>query len=203
MNREKTFRLHHFPRIPLSFVKEAEDRGNNGGRFQRLFGAATAHGETLEKTCLIDAAEAGAGSDVEQSRLEAAACSEGFRKGERDGFAAAGQKVQKAVESLAEAAAGLAQLQQTLARSSESRLVELALAIGRKIIGYETAANRNVVVHVAREALKSVENLQEVTLRLNPQDLHFLEENQNLSSQLAPHIGQINLEADESIESGG
>lgn len=203
MNRDKTFRLHQFPQIPLPIVKDTGSRDNNGQRFQRLFGAATAHGETLDKSCLVYAAEGGVGPDLELGRLEAAAYAEGFRKGERDGIAAAGGQVQQAVESLAEAVAGLAQLQQTLAGSSEARLVELALAIGRKVVGYETAINPEVVVHVARQALKSVENLQEVTLRLNPQDLQFLEENQKLSAQLAPHIGQIHLEADESIESGG
>ena len=203
MNREKSFRRHQFPRIPLPIVKEAKARGNNGQRFERLFGAATAQGEPLGESCLFEAGEIGTDPGVDLERIEAVAYTRGFSKGEQDGIAAAGHKLQKVLESLAEAAAGLTQLQQALDRNSEARLVELALAIGRKIVGYEIAANRQVVVHIAREVLKSVGNLQEVTVKMNPEDLDFLKDNPLLSSQLAPHISQVNLEADEGIESGG
>jgi flagellar biosynthesis/type III secretory pathway protein FliH len=79
----------------------------------------------------------------------------------------------------------------------------LALAIGRKVVGYEIVSNREVVVKVAREALKSVGNLQQVTLKMNPQDLRFLEENQMSVAQLAPHISDVRVEAADSIEQGG
>ena len=203
MSQQKQFRLHHFPQIPVQIVERAKDRGNNGQRFQRLYNTSAAKVERDGETCLLNTTEAGAASASDLMSIESEAYANGFRKGEQDGVESAREKIQRAIDSLAQAAQDLTRLRQTLARESEARLVELALAIGRKIVGYEIAANREIVVTIAREALKSVGNMQEVTLKMNPADLRFLKENQASLSQLAPHISRVNLEAVDSIESGG
>ena len=203
MNREKPIKLHHFPQMPLHIVQGSRARGNNGQRFQRLFNSTPEHAEAGGGTCRLKPSEAGAGPASDLHSIESEAYAAGFCKGEQDGREAAQGKIQQAIELFTEAAEGLTRLQQTLARESEARLVELALAIGRKIVGYEIAANRQVVVNIAREALHGVGNLQEVTLKMNPADLQFLEENKVPPSQLAPHIRQVHFEAVEDIESGG
>lgn len=203
MNREKQFRLHHFPQIPVQIVERSKGQGNNGQRFQRLYNTTAAKVERHGDACLLNATEPGAASASDLMSIESEAYANGFSKGEQDGLETAREKIQRAIDSLAKAAEDLTRLQQTIARDSEARLVELALAIGRKIVGYEITANREVVVTIAREALKSVGNMQEVTLKMNPADLRFLEENHPSLSQLAPHISRVNLEAVDSIESGG
>ena len=203
MNREKSFRQHQFPQIPLSVVQRTEGRDNNGQRFQRLFKAAALQTEKSGDTCLNRFPDEATASGPDLMSVESEAYAEGFRKGEQEGKTAAGNRIQQAVDALTRAAEDLMRLQQTLSEKSEARLVELALAIGRKVVGYEIASNREVVVNIAREALKSVGNLQEVTLKLNPQDLRFLEENQMSVAQLAPHISVVRVEASDSIEQGG
>ena len=203
MNREKPFRQHQFPQMPLSVVQRTEGRENNGQRFQRLFKAAALQAEKSDDTCLNRFPDEATASVPDLMSVESEAYAKGFLKGEQDGKAAAGNRIQQAVDALTRAAEDLMRLQQTLSENSEARLVELALAIGRKVVGYEIVSNREVVVNVAREALKSVGNLQEVTLKLNPQDLSFLEENQMSVAQLAPHISHIRVEVSDNIEQGG
>lgn len=203
MNREKPLRQHQFPQMPLSVVHRTEGRDNNGQRFQRLFNAAALQPEESGDTCLNRSPDEATASVSDLVSIESEAYAKGFRNGEQDGKEAAGNRIQQAVDALTRAAEDLKRLQQTLSENSEERLVELALAIGRKVVGYEIVSNREVVVNVAREALKSVGNLQEVTLKLNPQDLRFLEENQMSIAQLAPHISDVYVEASDSIEQGG
>ena len=203
MNREDKIRPHHFPQIPLNIVHRANSQGGNGQRFQRLYSTAENPTDESGENRFWNTALPGAAATSDLKSIEAAAYAKGYTKGEQDGIEAAAEKVQSAVESLVNAAVGLTQLRQTLARESETRLVELALAIGRKIVGYEIAHNREVIVNIAREALKSVGNQQEVTLKMNPDDLQFLENAQTPLSQLAEHINHISVEAVESIESGG
>ena len=189
--------------MPLPVVQRTEGRNNNGQRFQRLFNASSPQTEKSGDTCLGRSPDEATASFPDLLSIESEAYAKGFLKGEQEGKEAAGNRIQQAVDALTQAAEGLMRLQQTLSEKSEARLVELALAIGRKVVGYEIVSNREVVVNVAREALKSVGNLQEVTLKMNPQDLRFLEENQMSVAQLAPHISDVRVEAVDSIEQGG
>ncbi len=203
MKQEKRIRQHDFPQIPLHIVQGVKAQGDNGQRFQRLYNATAVQAPDQGETCVQNAVEADAASESDLKKVESEAYAKGYSKGEQDGIEAAAKKVQAAIDTLMQAAVGLRRVQQTVARKSEARLVELALAIGRKIVGYEITTNRQVVVNIAREALKSVGNQQEVTLKINPTDLHFLEKNQLPLSQLAPHISQVKVEAADSIDSGG
>ena len=203
MNRDKQIRSHQFPQMPLHIVQDTRTRGNNGARFQRLFNSSSDQAEGRDNACRLKSSEVGAVPASDPLQIESEAYARGFCKGEQDGMQAAEKRIQRAIELFAAAAEGLTRMQQTFARESEARLVELALAIGRKIVGYEIATNRHVVVNIAREALKDAGSLQEVTLKMNPADLKFLEENQVPPSRLAPHIRQVQFEADDSIDSGG
>ena len=56
----------------------------------------------------------------------------------------------------------------------EKEVVELALAIARKVVCREVKTNQDVVVCVAKEALSRVEAPGEIIIRLNPSDLQFI-----------------------------
>ena len=189
--------------MPLQILERTQGGNDDKQPFRRLFEPASMPVKISGECCFLDATETEAASTPDLMRIESEAYEKGYLKGQQEGLAAARDDIKLAIESLSKAAAGLAELQQSFARKSEERLVELALAIGRKVVGYEIAANRQVVVNIARQALKSVGNLHEVNVKMNPDDLRFLQDNQMTLSELAPQINEVKVEATDSIEPGG
>ena len=82
-------------------------------------------------------------------------------------------------------------------------VVELALAIARKVICREVKMDKEVVVCVAKEALARVEDSATINIKMNPSDLQFINETKYQLSDLVDNIEDVTLTAEERIESGG
>lgn len=114
------------------------------------------------------AENAGPGIDVEQVTREA------FERGRRDGHAAG------VAEESARAQAELARLVTSLDRlasargemihATEHQMVELALAIARRIVQREVTLDRDLLVSMAHVALQRLEHGVAVTVHFNPED---------------------------------
>ena len=85
----------------------------------------------------------------------------------------------------------------------EKEVVELALAIARKVVCREVKTNQDVVVCVAKEALSRVEAPGEIIIRLNPSDLQFIKQTKYQISTLLEHVDKVTFESEDSISSGG
>jgi flagellar biosynthesis/type III secretory pathway protein FliH len=69
-----------------------------------------------------------------------------------------------------EAVEGLVRIRRRDVERMETETVRLALAIARKIIGYETEQGE-VIGHVVKTAMQKVADPRHLTLRLNPKDI--------------------------------
>jgi flagellar assembly protein FliH len=85
----------------------------------------------------------------------------------------------------------------------EKEVVQLALAIARKIICREIAMDKEVVVCVAQEALALVEDPGQIKIKMNPADLQGINETRYQLSELISDIDNVTLAAEDSIQSGG
>jgi flagellar assembly protein FliH len=134
---------------------------------------------------------------------EAQAYIRGFNRGEKAGFEAAAKTVETLQRALGEGLADLEHARRRIRQQSEREVVELALAIARKVVCREIATSRQCVAAVAREALKKADQQENITVKMNPTDIRFLEKLRGEGERLFETADSVRLEEDDTIESGG
>ena len=85
----------------------------------------------------------------------------------------------------------------------ETEVVELALAIARRVICHETTIDREIVVCVAREALAKVEDPGRIKIKMSPSDFQFIKKTRSQLSNMIENIDNVTFEAAENIQNGG
>jgi flagellar assembly protein FliH len=85
----------------------------------------------------------------------------------------------------------------------ERDIVEVALAITRKLILREIEVDRELVVRQVRQVLKLLPAKELVTLKVHPQDFKTLDPLQHLLRAEYINGDHLVLEADEDVEPGG
>ena len=128
---------------------------------------------------------------------------EGFREGQAAGIELERKKMESVLNSLRQTLAGLADIKMELYMNAEKDLVDLSLAIARKIVGYEMNTNIKTVSHVVKEALKKTADHEKVKIRLSPVDLRSLTDERFGFARLSDDTENVTLEPDETILSGG
>jgi flagellar assembly protein FliH len=205
------FRLHYFPDIPLDdpddtrtciplkdIFRRTRFNSQNNAReaFSRDCGFRDANQEETEKSdgrFDVDAYQKGFKDGLEK----------GADEGQKAGLECASRKMEPLLSSLRDALMQLKDLRSATYLQTEKEIVELSLAIARKVIWREIKTDRKVVLDVVREALSRLENPGKINIKMNPADLQFIKETGYNLSDLIGNIENVSLEAEENIQSGG
>jgi flagellar assembly protein FliH len=124
-------------------------------------------------------APAAAGESAEHARaahqahlaaLEREAFASGHAAGERAGLEAGNKRAEAMLRRLAQTLDELRSLRATMIRQSEQQMVQLALAIARRILRREATVDEDLLVAMARVALERLGDAGNATIRLNPED---------------------------------
>jgi flagellar assembly protein FliH len=102
--------------------------------------------------------------------IEREAFAKGYEQGERSGAEAAGKRGEAMLRRLAETLTELTTLRATMIRQTEAQIVELALAVARRVLHREIALDRNLLIAIARVALDRLGECAQVTVRLHPEE---------------------------------
>ena len=86
---------------------------------------------------------------------------------------------------------------------NEAVLVQLAMAVARKIVGDTASIDSGAILHSAREAIRSARGEQKITLRVRPEDESIMRQQTIELKRSNSNIGEIQVVADESITLGG
>lgn len=127
----------------------------------------------------------------------------GREQGEKAGAEAVRQRLEHALKCVRSISQEIENLRTTAAAELEAEMVQLTLAVARKIVDRQIDIAPDTVAGIVRRALDRVEHAARTTIRVHPEDLHLLSE---ISPPLAsgrPAAGRIVLEADEGIARGG
>lgn len=210
-NSQAGFRLHYFPDIPVDDPDMVRVCVPLEDKFERV------RYDDDESTCSSSPSDP-ANDRIRPNkkpsstgRFDAQAYQEGFNdglekgtnEGQQAGFERAAKKLEPVLDSLQQGLLQLTNLRQDMYQSIENEVVDLALAIARKVICREIEVDKEVVVCVAREALAKVEAPGKIKIKLNPSDLEFINETKYQISELIGNIDNVTLEAEKSIQSGG
>ena len=106
--------------------------------------------------------------------LERDAFATGYAQGERSGAEAAARRGEAMLRRLTQTIEELSALRTDTIRRTEEQVVQLAMAIARRMVGRELAADRGLLVAMARVALDRLGDTSAATIRLHPEDFAAL-----------------------------
>lgn len=209
-NGQTDFRLHYFSDIPVGEPEIARVYVPLEDKFHRVR-------YEDESNCTDSSSDNDNPSSRSGKRSPAAdqfddqAYQKGFNHGmkkgvkevETAGFEQATKKLDPLLDGLQQALIQLGNLRQNTYRIIEQEVVELALAIARKVICREIEVDKEVVVCVAREALSKVEDPGNIKIKMNPSDLQFINKTKHQLTDLIGNIDNVTIEPVKNIRSGG
>jgi flagellar assembly protein FliH len=131
--------------------------------------------------------------------LERDAFVKGYAQGERAGTEAAAARSEAMIRRLARTLDELALLRGDMIQKSERQLVQLAIAIARRIIFRELTIDRTLLSAMARVALDRLGESASATIRVHPAD------HAAITAQGAAHVttGAVRVVADHLVPRGG
>ncbi len=135
--------------------------------------------------------------------IEENAYAEGYKKGEKIGLESGRKKVEPILNKFCELLKEVSEIKESICRDAEKEVVNLALAIARKVVGFEADKNQEVVINVIKEALKSVADHGKIKIRINPADFKFLMEDGRRVRNFLEDPKRITFIEDSTIEVGG
>jgi len=144
-------------------------------------------------------AEDPAALEAHLASLERDAFSKGFAQGERAGGEAAAKRGEAMLRRLTETIGELTMLREQMIHQTERQMVQLALAIARRVVQREITLDQDLLVAMARVALDRLGESAQVTVRLNPEDFEA-----TASARTAQWTGtQVTVVADARVGRGG
>ncbi len=143
----------------------------------------------------------GAGPDVaDPAAVEREAFTKGYAQGERAGNEAAASRAEVMLRRLAQTLDELQSLRTDLIRRTEREVVELSLAIARRVLQREVSLDHELMLAMARVALDRLADVATASIRLHPEDFNVTVAARG-SSAVASHGVQI--VADAAVRRGG
>jgi flagellar assembly protein FliH len=106
------------------------------------------------------------------AELEREAFAKGFAQGEKSGQEAADQRSEAMLRRLTDTLQELTQLRSQMIHQTERQMVELAVAVARRVVHREVSLDPDLLIAMARVALDRLGDAAKITVRLNPDDFH-------------------------------
>jgi flagellar assembly protein FliH len=209
--KQAGFRLHYFPDIPVDGRLDVRRSGPGRDKFQRT------QYDSNDPACLDSAA----GLDERRSLARQVALSadereeqayrkgfaegkaQGLNLGEEKGFELGTKGIEPLISAMKEALIQLNDIREETYLQLEKEVVELAIAIARKVICREIATDKETVLCVAKEALAKVDDPGKINIKMNPSDMQFITEAKDQLANLIADVNNVTFEAEENIQSGG
>jgi flagellar assembly protein FliH len=136
--------------------------------------------------------------DAHFAALEREAFAKGFDHGERSGLAAANERGAAMLQRLTRTLEDLTSLRSEMIRATERQMVQLALAVARRIVHREVSLDADLLIAMARVALDRLGDSASITVRLHP------DEYQATGAGQSPVLGaHVKVVADASVGRGG
>ena len=127
----------------------------------------------------------------------------GFEDGQAQGLKAGRAESKEAADRFAELVEAFQERQRALVRENETALVDLAIAVARRIVGASVAIEREPVLLAVSDCLGYLRDRTRVIVKVNPKDLDVVRETRKEWLAGVEGIGTLSIEANESIARGG
>lgn len=140
-----------------------------------------------------------AARQAQLAELEREAFAKGFAQGEKAGQEAADQRSEAMVRRLTQTLQELTDLRARMIHQTERQMVQLSLAVARRVVHREVSLDPDLLVAMARVALDRLGEAAKITVRLNPDDYQLT--GASRTAQL--NASNVTVVADGRIPRGG
>lgn len=100
--------------------------------------------------------------------IEREAYERGFDAGQKAGFEMGEQKALLLIQRLEKAVSDITELHQKELKELEKQVLELSIAIAKKIVLKELTLNPDIMADIVREALMRLQRTGQITIRIHP-----------------------------------
>lgn len=201
LDQQNDFNYYCFPDITPTNVQDLNRLISREQSFQRIAlgddrgsgsNQSTGHGSIGETT-----------TDLENESAHHRAYLKGFAEGEQEGLAFGKKQLEPVLHNFRQALSELEKVKKQIHLNAEKEVVELALAVAKKIVCHEIATNKDTVLHVVKQALSKVADTDGIIIRLNPEDLRNIQSEKECSTTVIQGVANVTLEPDRGIQCGG
>ncbi len=130
-------------------------------------------------------------ADIEKEAFE-----KGFAEGRRAGEESAARETAPLLAGLTAAIAGVEEFRKQVVQEAEPQVVELAVAVARRILVGELSENPERIVEIVKEAIRRIERSGSVTIRVHPDLSRVIS---SLKGRSAEFQADILLDVDPSV----
>ncbi|MEW6243670.1 MAG: FliH/SctL family protein [Bacillota bacterium] len=138
----------------------------------------------------------------ERESLRRQAREEGFREGYEAGMRAARAEAERILHEAEREVEEAKRIASDIYSEYEPMIIELAVHIAERIIRTEMAQRPEVVLAMARAAVSKLRGEGRLVVRVNPRDTVLMEEARLELKAEAPHVVELSVEEDPSLETG-
>lgn len=154
--------------------------------------------EAVKRVAEAEPQAAALDREAHLAALERDAFAKGYEQGERSGAAVAAQRGEAMLQRLTQTLEELTTLRSEMIRTTERQLVQLSLAVARRIVHREVSLDADLLVAMARVALDRLGESAHVTVRLHPDEYEIT------GAGKGPVLGtHVKVIADASVGRGG
>lgn len=138
-----------------------------------------------------------------ETELKRKAYEEGFQKGYTEGLSQARGQIEKAMGRLETILRELEDLRRRIFSRAEEEILELAIAVAKKVLQRELMSDRQLVLRTLKEAIKKVTEGDTVKIYLSPDDIELVKEHREKLLEGVRGLSGVVLHADPGITPGG
>ncbi len=162
----------------------------------------------LESEKIIKSANEEATRTVSEGRekikkIEDEAQQQGWQDGYEHGLRSAEQEYFNKIEEAQNLVEKAHKERQEVIVGSEDEIVQLAIAVARKVIGHELATNPDTIVDIVKRAIQKVTDREELTIRVNPDNLDCAINSQDEITQSVKGVRKLKILSDPTVSLGG
>lgn len=136
------------------------------------------------------------------SAIERDAYERGFASGERAGKELGLKQVEASHQLVARLIEALQKVKPALLENAEKEILQIAVAVARRILRQEFSHNPEHLLRAIRAVLQKMGQIESLVIRLHPHDLERLRKERNKVVELVGNVQWFRLEPDASLLQG-
>lgn len=170
---------------------------------KELLETARREAEKIIRNANVGAEEVISEGRVRLKDIEEEAYQRGWQAGSHDGRKHVEEEYQDRLQEAQNLLDKAAEERQSIIAGSEDEIVQLAVTVARKIISHELAVNPDTIVDIVKRAIDKTSDREELTVRVNPENLESTISAQEDISQSSKGIRKLKILADSTVAPGG
>lgn len=191
--------------ISLEEVREqtAEVLRETEQMVRELLETAREEAQKIIKKASEEAEQAIAAGHEQAVQIKAEAFEDGLQKGYQDGLEAAEAEYRAKLQEADDLISKAYVERHEIVKSSETDILRLAMAVAKKVVSEELMINSEGVIEIVKKAVHKATDREELTVRVNPENLDsalIAQEDIKLS---AAGIRKLKITADPAVAPGG